>query len=87
MARGYPRNIANNWNGIPSNIDAAYQWKNGKTYFFKSKNYWRLNDESNSVSDANPPYPRKSGKWWFNCPKRKKTIPLLDDTYEYDFEQ
>ena len=87
MARGYPRNIANNWNGIPNNIDAAYQWKNGKTYFFKSKNYWRLNDENKSVSDANPPYPRKSGKWWFNCPKRKKTIPLLDDNYEYDFEQ
>lgn len=85
MASGYPKDISNHWNGIPDYVDAAYQWKNGKTYFFKSNNYWRLNDERISVSDANPPYPRKSSKWWFNCPPTRNTIPLLD--YEYDLEQ
>ena len=73
LASGYPRNISD-WGGIPSNIDAAFQSKNGETYFFKSGSYWKLNYAKGgefvrtSVETANPPYPRDVGKWWFGCP-------------------
>lgn len=35
IASGYPRTIHSSWTGLPGNIDAAFTYKNGKTYFFK----------------------------------------------------
>lgn len=35
IAAGYPKSISKSWPGLPSNIDAAFTYKNGKTYFFK----------------------------------------------------
>ncbi len=35
VAPGYPRTIRSDWQGLPSNIDAAFTWTNGRTYFFK----------------------------------------------------
>ena len=32
---GYPRSISADWDGLPSSLDAAFTWTNGKTYFFK----------------------------------------------------
>ena len=32
---GYPRSISADWDGLPGNLDAAFTWTNGKTYFFK----------------------------------------------------
>lgn len=50
--------------GLPSalqNMDAAFIWEgNKKTYFFKGGNYWRYNENSNSI-DAN--YPRPISVW------------------------
>lgn len=43
MAPGYPKPISKEWPGLPGNIDAAFTYKNGKTYFFKGKQYWRYN--------------------------------------------
>ena len=36
----YPRPISN-WDGIPNNIDAALQYSNGQTYFFRDSQYYR----------------------------------------------
>ena len=52
----YPRPMSN-WDGIPNNIDAALQYSNGNTYFFKNNQYYRsacheytnLNIESRKV--------------------------------------
>ena len=46
----YPQEISVVWEGIPSNIHAAFQWQNGYTYFFKDQSYYRFNDKDFTVS-------------------------------------
>lgn len=61
----YPRDIAM-WRGVPSDIDAAFQYIDGKTYFFKGKHFWQFDDTSMMVVD---PYPKRIGTHWMQCPK------------------
>lgn len=46
---GYPKPLSA-WNGLPETIDTALQWTNGRTYFFKDNDYYRYNDQTDSVS-------------------------------------
>ena len=63
----YPRPITN-WNGLPMDgVDAAFQWENSRTYFFKGDKYYRFNDISFEVDSGDPPYPRSTSVWWFDC--------------------
>jgi hypothetical protein len=63
---GYPKPIAGNWPGLPSNfndgIDAALMREsNGKIYFFKGTQYVRYSDVSSGVD---PGYPKPiAGNW------------------------
>lgn len=41
LAQGFPKPISGTWSGLPGNIDAAFTYKNGKTYFFKGTKYWK----------------------------------------------
>lgn len=43
IAPNYPKLISKSWIGLPSDIDAAFTYKNGKTYFFKGSKYWKYN--------------------------------------------
>ena len=38
---GYPRKISN-FDGLPSNLDAAFTWTNDRTYFFKVNHFEKL---------------------------------------------
>ena len=44
----YPKDISN-WEGLPNSLDAAFQFTNGYSYFFKNGQYWRFNDRSFKV--------------------------------------
>ena len=50
----YPKSISD-W-GLPSDIDGALQWDNGKTYFFKQGQYWRFNDRRFATQHADNIY-------------------------------
>lgn len=71
----YPRDISI-WTGIGYNIDAAFQYTNRKTYFFKGDGYWEFNDDLMNVA-----HPRKlsSARKWMNCPRRANDV--YDDDY------
>jgi len=47
MDPGFPKLIADSWNGIPDNIDSAFSL-NGidYSYFFKGNHYFKLEDSS-----------------------------------------
>lgn len=47
----YPKPLSN-WEGIPDGINAAFQYTNGYTYFFKKGTYYRFNDRNFAVSDT-----------------------------------
>ncbi len=53
------------WRGIPGGIDAAFQYVDGKTYFFKGKYFWQFDDTRMTVADARP---KRIGTHWMKCP-------------------
>jgi len=49
LAKGYPRRIEHDWEGLPGNLDAALTWADGKTFFFKGNKYWRFRNKKRDV--------------------------------------
>lgn len=60
----YPKNIHDNWHGIPNNIDAAISMSGGKTYFFKGDLYWAFNNYWIRPENG---YPRRTSIAWLGC--------------------
>ncbi|GIY55168.1 stromelysin-3 [Caerostris darwini] len=77
VSDSYPKPISN-WNGLPNSLDAAFQWENSRTYFFKGNQYYRFNDVNFQVDTSDPPFPRSTSVWWFEC----KSISHKDDSIE-----
>src|SRR6218665_75763 len=44
----YPQ-LLSMWKGLPSKIDTAFSYMNGRTYFFSGSNFYRFNDVSFKV--------------------------------------
>ena len=64
VMNGYPRKIADDWPGLPNDIDAAVTWtENKQTYFFKGDTYWKFNNKK-----PQPGYPRKISVGWPGIP-------------------
>eukprot|EP00057_Strongylocentrotus_purpuratus_P012424 XP_011666898.1 PREDICTED: stromelysin-3-like [Strongylocentrotus purpuratus] len=59
---GWSKKIRHHWRGIPANIDAALQGRNGTTYFFKNDNYWKFED-----SKMVGAYRKSRSKDWIGC--------------------
>lgn len=49
LAKGYPRRIGVDWDGLPGSLDAALTWADGKTFFFKGNKYWRFRNRRRDV--------------------------------------
>ena len=61
----YPRDISM-WKGVPSHIDAVFQYTDRKTYFFKDRFFWEFDDSRMEVKRSEP---TPVGEYWFRCPK------------------
>ena len=61
----YPRDLVM-WKGVPYNIDAVFQARDKKTYFFKDKYFWQFNDKKMEVTGSSP---MQVGEYWLHCPK------------------
>ena len=69
VASGYPRKIADDWKGLPSDIDAAFTWQKTKsTYFFKGNKYWKFEN-----LNPKPDYPKTIKEGFPGIPKDVNT--------------
>jgi len=58
IAPGYPRDISDDWPGLPDNIDAAVTLQKKDTYFFKGNEYWKFQNRSPMTG-----YPKDISTW------------------------
>ncbi|XP_041347999.1 matrix metalloproteinase-2-like [Gigantopelta aegis] len=59
----YPRDMSI-WRGIPVPVDAAFQYWDGKTYFFKGRQYWEFYDLKMKKRRG---YPKSTARDWLKC--------------------
>jgi len=68
---GYPQNIADKWGGVPDDVDAVFQRDNGKIYFFKGGEYYRVTDKylfDLTADSVDAGYPQAISAKWTGVP-------------------
>ncbi|EDO40771.1 predicted protein, partial [Nematostella vectensis] len=81
---GYPKAISAYWRGVPSGVEAAFNWYvDGVTYFFKGSQYYRFNDDKVRVD---PGYPRNISSFWKGIPNDIDTVFVWSDGHTYFFK-
>ena len=79
IEEGYPQDMRN-WRGVPSHIDGAITWNDGRnitqkclnifgfpsgvTYFFKNDKFWRFDDHM-VITESE--LPMETAAHWFQC--------------------
>ncbi|KAJ8285830.1 hypothetical protein GJAV_G00031390 [Gymnothorax javanicus] len=71
MDLGYPKDSML-WKGVPPQLDDAMRWSDGASYFFKGKEYWRVEGSDMEVESG---YPRPIGKDWLLCTDMQSDSP------------
>nr|XP_045588154.1 matrix metalloproteinase-17-like [Procambarus clarkii] len=64
MDPGYPKDISK-WNGLPSNLDAAFTFTDGLSYFIRGYQYWKYD---NVRIEPYSEYPKDAPEYWAGCP-------------------
>ena len=59
----YPKPLSMLFTRIPPNVDAAFTWTNGKIFFFKGDEYWRVNE----MLRVDRGYPLSKRTRWMRC--------------------
>ena len=73
----YPQPLSH-WQGLPSvGVDAAFQYSNGRTYFFKGSRYYRFNDRTVQVDSG---YPLPTATQWLGCDPNAVVLGPTADT-------
>ncbi|MBZ3891610.1 Matrix metalloproteinase-19 [Sciurus carolinensis] len=73
----YPKPIKELFSGVPDQPSAAMSWRDGQVYFFKGKEYWRLNRQLRVEKG----YPRSIAHNWMHChPQTPGTTRSAGDT-------
>ncbi|XP_072042586.1 matrix metalloproteinase-18-like [Amphiura filiformis] len=58
-----PKMISSRWPGIPSDLNAAFNWQ-GNPCFVRNTEYWCFNETSSEVGTE---FPRSMNEDWFGC--------------------
>jgi hypothetical protein len=66
----YPRDMSM-WRGVPTPIDAVFQYTDKKTYFFKDRFFWEFDDSRMEVRRSEP---TPVGEFWLRCPKEISAV-------------
>lgn len=78
-----PWSVTDYWPGLPSDLDAALVWTDGKTYFFKGSQYYKYNDEQDRVEEG---YPRSISSGWAGVPSDIDAALTLPNNGTYFFK-
>lgn len=71
----YPKPIKELFTGVPDRPSAAMSWQDGQVYFFKGKEYWRLNQQLRVAKG----YPRNTTHWMHCGPQTPDTNSSTGD--------
>jgi Hemopexin len=72
--RDYPRKIRDFWRNVDQiKLDTAFQ-KDGITYFFSGKTFYKFNDKTRSLEIKKP---LVSSQYWMNCQYSEEEIESI----------